>query len=140
MKLLKSKKIFFLISTILIMLPSNALFAKDFSLLVKGGYAGSTFVGGDAISSLATLNSFKVGLGFEIGVSDLIAIQPELTYVENGASTSSGDNRLDIVYSYLKIPVWLKFPFGGFYIGPGLYLGLNIGSELRAIVGGRQCY
>jgi len=110
---------------------------------------GQNFIGAKAGVNLGTLNgddniltsSAKANLGlnfgavFEIGLSDLISIQPELLFIQKGYRTDDSQEFLGITTSfkselnlnYFELPVLLKLKFGQpeksnffFTVGPSL--------------------
>ena len=123
----QSKMIFVLMFIVL-----TPLFAiRDFNLSIKGGYVSASVNGSDATVqsgvTLSPLDSFKVGIGFEIGFLKFIALQPEFTFLQKGYNLRGIANQT-LTINYIEVPVWLKFRLGGFYVGPGVYFALNIGA------------
>ena len=140
LKIMKLKIILFLT-----LMNFSLLAISDFNLSLKSGYVLANGVGNAAEAegaNIAPLHSFKVGFAFEIGFSELIAIQPEIHFVQAGYNVTINTTISNIDYefnterkiNYIKIPIWLKFRLaqsriGNFYVGPGISLAFNTGVE-----------
>ena len=86
---------------------------------------------------------YQLGLIVPLKVSDRVAIQPELLWVQKGGKSTYGfsnSNKLVVsqTYNYVEVPVSLKLSFGqtlgngiGAYVLVGPYLGLATGGKTK---------
>jgi hypothetical protein len=90
-------------------------------------------IGGDNTDGLDSRTGFLIGGYATIGLGGPIAVQPELQYIQKGASASFGNTDITRKLDYIEIPVLVKYqiPAGGFspnvFAGPAL--GFNVTAE-----------
>lgn len=82
-------------------------------------------------------SEFIIGAFFSVNLIKLLAIQPEVYYIKRGVDFTEGDEFTSQKFSYLEIPVLLKFKIltkgkimPGIFIGP--YLAFN--TKATAVV------
>jgi len=115
--------------SIMLLLLSYGIRAQDISVGVKGGVNFST-LGGDA-------EDVRYNTGIHIGgyafsrVSGNITIQSELYFSQQGAK-SDIDINLRTAYSYLNLPILLKFYLRpGFQIHTGPQIGFLLSGKIK---------
>lgn len=85
---------------------------------------------------------FQGGLTFDLGISDLFTIQPEVLYIQKGGKstfTANDNNKLEsrYYYNYVEVPVLAKLKFygddggSGFYFLAGPYVALALGGKVK---------
>lgn len=87
---------------------------------------------------------FQAGLSFDLGLSDVFTIQPELLFIQKGGKSTYVINENNKVvsrlyYNYVEVPVLAKLKFykedgGGFYLLGGPFVGLAIGGKSKTTV------
>ena len=89
---------------------------------------------------------FQGGLTYDLGVSDMFSIQPELLFIQKGVKSTyilDDANKLEsrYYYNYIEVPVLAKIKFyaadkasTGFYFIAGPYLGLAMGGKVATTV------
>lgn len=83
---------------------------------------------------------FQGGLTFDLGVSDLLSIQPEILFIQKGGKATYKLNDANkresrYYYNYVDVPVLAKLKFysedgPGFYFVAGPYVGLALGGKI----------
>ncbi len=85
---------------------------------------------------------FQGGLTYDLGVSEMFSIQPELLFIQKGGKSTyklDDANKIEnrYYYNYLEVPVLAKLKFygeddasTGFYFIAGPYLGLAMGGKI----------
>lgn len=124
---------------------NNGVFAQS-SIGLRGGYSISALkdypleLGNMEVEEGLTYGNFNAIL-FEIGISPLFAIQPEINYLAKGGvirSKDSDDFKFTLKINYLEAPLLAKFRLGsgllkGYIIaGPSVGYALDGKSELTA--------
>jgi hypothetical protein len=106
---------------------------------VKGGVNFATIGGADAAPILKTRTGFAAGVYLEASLPFLLTVQPEALYTTKGFtlsssySTNPGQNVTSTnTYSYLEIPVLLKYSLPVPVVKPSLYVGPEMGFLLSA--------
>lgn len=94
---------------------------------------------------------FQAGVAFDLGLSDMFTIQPEILFIQKGGKLSSEvneNNRFEtrLYYNYLEVPVLAKLKFNsdpdgeglGAYLigGPFVGFALNGRSEGELVIAG----
>ncbi len=84
---------------------------------------------------------FQAGVSFDLGLSKVFTIQPELLYIQKGGKSTyvfNEDNKIvsRLYYNYVEVPVLAKLKFykedgGGFYILGGPFVGLAISGKTK---------
>lgn len=84
---------------------------------------------------------FQAGLSFDLGLSDMFTIQPEVLFIQKGGKSTykiNDDNKIvsRLYYNYVEVPVLAKLKFykesgGGFYLLGGPFIGLAIGGKTK---------
>lgn len=127
------------------------LFAAATVLLLNNGVLAQTAIGLRGGFSISTLKNYPVASGnleleegltygnfnailFEIGISPLFAIQPEINYLEKGGVIKSADGddfKLSIKVNYLEAPVLAKFRLGSGPLKGYITAGPSVGYALN---------
>lgn len=87
---------------------------------------------------------FQAGISFDLGLSKMFTIQPELLFIQKGGKSTykiNADNQVvsRLYYNYVEVPVLAKLKFynedgGGFYLLGGPFVGLAIGGKSKTTV------
>lgn len=130
-----TKVLFAVAATVLLL--NNSVFAQN-SIGLRGGYSISTVKNYPLV-----LENFEVEEGltygnfnailFEIGISPLFAIQPEINYLEKGGvirSTSSNDFKFTLRFNYLEAPLLAKFRLGSGRLKGYVITGPSVGYAI----------
>ena len=85
--------------------------------------------------TLNTRSEFTVGAFVSIDLFKFLAVQPEINYLTKGVDTTEGDEFGEWEFTYLEIPVLMKFkiPVKG-KIQPAVFLGPYLAFNTRAWV------
>lgn len=84
---------------------------------------------------------FQGGLTFDLGISDLFTIQPEVLFIQKGGKSTyklDDNNKTEnrYYYNYVEVPVLAKVKFygdgggSGFYFLGGPYVGMALGGKV----------
>ncbi len=106
-----------------------------------------------SISESATLEEYEslknnsvaglqAGLSFDLGLSDVFTIQPEVLFIQKGGKstyTINDNNKIvnRLYYNYVEVPVLAKLKFygedkgSGFYLLGGPFIGLALGGKSK---------
>jgi len=146
---MKSKKIIVLLTVLLLMGGSTTAFGLDLTVGGKGIVGHNFFSGKDYKDDLDDLNAkteFRFGYSFGafvvIGITPMIAIQPELMFSQFGGKFGAsaedffdtpglpGDVSGVFYNSYLEVPVLAKLRFNRFsvFVGPDFLIKLGDGK------------
>ncbi|MDO8366831.1 MAG: porin family protein [Saprospiraceae bacterium] len=111
--------------------------------------AGVNFASISESASLETYESlknnsvtgFQAGISFDLGLSEMFTIQPELLYIQKGGKSTYSINAENkfvsrLYYNYVEVPVLAKLKFykedgGGFYLLGGPFIGLAISGKSK---------
>lgn len=84
---------------------------------------------------------FQAGLAFDLGLSDVFTIQPELLFIQKGGKAVyaiNNDNKIvnRLYYNYVEIPVLAKLKFygesgSGLYVIGGPFIGLAVSGKVK---------
>lgn len=87
---------------------------------------------------------FQAGLSFDLGLSQVFTIQPEVLFIQKGGKSTYVINENNKVvsrlyYNYVEVPVLAKLKFykedgGGFYLLGGPFIGLALGGKSKTTV------
>jgi hypothetical protein len=111
--------------TAMVFFTVNVLMAQHAEFGIKGGVNFANLNANDN-ENLSNRTSFHIGGLAHLHLSKQFAIQPELLYSGQGASSSDGDLKL----SYINIPVLAQYMFGeGFRLETGPQFGLLVGAK-----------
>lgn len=87
---------------------------------------------------------FQAGLSFDLGLSKVFTIQPEVLFIQKGGKSTYVINENNKVvsrlyYNYVEVPVLAKLKFykedgGGFYLLGGPFVGLALGGKTKTTV------
>jgi hypothetical protein len=103
---------------------------------IKGGIKFATVGGADAAPIVKSRTGFAAGAYMEASFPFLLTVQPEMLYTTKGftlSSTSIGQTVTSTnTYSYIEIPVLVKFSLPVPVVKPKLYIGPEIGFLLSA--------
>lgn len=131
------KKIFAVVALALTTLTMSA--QEDSKITVKAGVGLSSVVGSDTEAD-KSIFSYKVGVSYDLGISENFSIIPGLEYVNKGFKEDGIDGNINM--SYLQIPIFAayKFPISdnmklAIKAGPYVSYGL-FGSDLEFYGGG----
>ncbi|RMG79632.1 MAG: PorT family protein [Bacteroidetes bacterium] len=108
---------------------SGYLHAQDMGLGIRGGLnlANQTFESSGLSVSPDSKVGLVVGILADLPVTDALSIQPELDFIQKGASLSTEFFGTQIESSqtinYLELPVMAKYKFGTETIGIGILAG-----------------
>lgn len=85
---------------------------------------------------------FQAGIAFDLGLSKVFTLQPELLYIQKGGKASyviDENNKLvnRLYYNYVEVPVLAKLKFydsegSGLYIVGGPFIGLALSGKLKS--------
>jgi len=88
-----------------------------------------------------SVTGFQAGLAFDLGLSSIFTIQPELLYIQKGGKSIYGiseDNQIvsRLYYNYVEVPVLAKLKFfsesgSGVYVLAGPFVGLAISGKVK---------
>ncbi len=135
----------FCIAALLIFASALAFGQLGISKGIKGGLNFATVGGSDAPPSLSTMNGFAAGVYLELSLPGPLSIQPEVLYSIKGFKLDLGAlGSSTNTYSYVDIPVLLKFslpvpvvkPF--IFVGPSLSLLLSAKEKDESPIAGRS--
>jgi hypothetical protein len=114
--------------------PASSQVSLGFQAGLSMAKFGGKDLGGDA--------SYRMGFGggalLKVPLSDVLSVQPELSFMQKGAEEETSDYDANIKLNYLEIPVLLRFdvPTDGtidpfFMLGPSMAIkvGCKIGGE-----------
>ncbi len=83
----------------------------------------------------------QAGVSFDLGLSSMFTIQPELLFIQKGGKSTyvfNADNKIvsRLYYNYVEVPVLAKLKFykedgGGFYLLGGPFVGLAISGKTK---------
>lgn len=103
---------------------------------IKGGINVATIGGADAASMLKSRTGFAAGAYLEASFPFLVTVQPEMLYTTKGFTFSSASFGQTVTstntYSYIEIPVLVKFYLPVPVVKPSLYVGPEMGFLLSA--------
>lgn len=80
----------------------------------------------------AMLPTFHIGPVMNIGVSNNFSVQPQLLLQGKGVAQAHGGHKDKFSFLSLDLPVNLLYRSGGFFIGGGPNLGINLSGKLTA--------
>lgn len=102
---------------------------RNVSLGLKGGVTYSNFVGADA-GAYKDLFGLHAGIFANIGLSKMVAFQPELLYSQKGAKsqTQFGDDVTRRLY-YLDVPLAFHINADGLFFEAGPQLGVLLAAQ-----------
>jgi hypothetical protein len=103
-----------------------------------GGLSLATIGGSDAeVMDAGYRNGFGLGAFLKVAINDRLSFQPELLYLQKGASATEEDVDITFAVDFVEIPVLLRIdvPTDGsiapyFLIGPAI--GFRVGCEISA--------
>lgn len=131
------KKIFAVVALALMTLTVSA--QEDSKITVKAGVGMTSVVGSDTEEDKSIV-SYKVGVSYDLGVSENFSIIPGLEYVNKGFKEDGIDGNINM--SYLQIPIFAayKLPLSDnmkLAIKAGPYVSYGIfGSDIEFYGGG----
>lgn len=94
---------------------------------------------------------FTFAVGYNIAISDLLSIQPELSFVQKGVKGKSTETQGsvtetledDLTINYLELPVLARLAFAPgskFYLNAGPSIGLGVGGKYKYTETYRRTY
>ncbi len=119
---------------------SQKQFESDFKvgILFGGGLSTMTFSKKNANVSERSGNHLGIaaGIGTEIGFSPLLALRPELLYIQKGAEYEAQDGyKLSVAYDVLELPILLAIRTKGdpfrlnFFFGPSVSMAVKRSAQ-----------
>lgn len=88
-----------------------------------------------------TVTGFQAGVAFDLGLSKVFTIQPELLFIQKGGKATyriNEDNQIvsRLYYNYVEVPVLAKLKFygesgSGFYVLGGPFVGLAVSGKSK---------
>lgn len=112
------------------------------SLGLKAGVSLTNFVGADTGGSYslgfgggragtATIYGFHAGVFANIGLTKLVAFQPELLYSQKGAKVDGSSGALTWRLHYLDVPLTFHVNTNGFFLEAGPQIGFLVASQFK---------
>ncbi len=121
-------KNFFL--TIVVALMAPGIFAQNIHFGAKAGVNFASLNIEGALGDIDGRTSFHVGGLANIGISEKIAIQPEVLYSSQGANSDVNGLESTIKLDYINVPILIDFKIAkGFSLQGGPQIGFNINAE-----------
>ena len=74
---------------------------------------------------------FAAGVGYEMPLSQNIALVPTVLFTTGGATFSAGKDKIKYIANALAVPVLVKISFDGPYVVVGPYLGLVMSPKVK---------
>ena len=108
-----------------------AITCIGFSSMSQGIKAGVNFANfaGDDASDEKTLVAFYAGVMYNIMISDMFSIEPQLMYSGQGAKD---DNDLKLLLSYILLnPLFRYNTQSGFFVGTGPQIGFLLSAKVK---------
>ena len=104
---------------------------------LKTGLNSSSMAGAGAEPGLTSQNGGAAGVFVTLGLTDHVAVQPEILYTQKGAELEAGTNPFEYRFSYVEVPLLWKLTFAGrdaafrphLYAGP--FAGVKVGAQLE---------
>lgn len=113
--------------------------AKEGNFIIKGGFniANISVTPNGRVDDANALNSFHIGIGYDIPLAEYFSFQPGLLYTGKGAKTSVGQTGSNFYYTAKSNPMYLELPLNfvgkipltqtsSFYLGGGPYGAMGI--------------
>lgn len=123
------KKLF--LFAVLFIFTLTTTHAQDISFGIKAGVNFSS-VTGDNVDELDGRTSLHAGGVVNIGISELFAVQPEVLFSAQGATTSEEGIDATVKLDYINIPIMADFTVAeGFSLQGGPQIGFNMTSEVE---------
>ena len=100
------------------------------SLGLKAGASLTDFVGADAKNIFNNRFGFHAGIFANIGLTRLVAFQPEVLYSQKGAKT----NAVDVNYRlhYIDVPLAFHINTDGFFFEAGPQVGFLVAAKYQS--------
>ncbi|TPG62267.1 porin family protein [Hymenobacter nivis] len=99
------------------------------SLGLKAGASLTNFVGADAKNAYTNRFGFNAGIFANIGLTRLIAFQPEVLYSQKGAKTNAVDNKYRL--HYVDVPLAFHVNTDGFFFEAGPQVGFLVAAKYQ---------
>ena len=123
------KKLF--LFAVLFIFTLTTTHAQDISFGIKAGVNFSS-VTGDNVDELDGRTSLHAGGVVNIGISEIFAVQPEVLFSAQGATTSEEGIDATVKLDYINIPIMADFTVAeGFSLQGGPQIGFNMTSEVE---------
>jgi hypothetical protein len=108
---------------------------SDVSLGLKAGASLSNFTGADA-KDYKNLFGFHAGVFANIGITSMVAFQPELLYTQKGAKRplvgiSGPEGDLTLRAHYVDVPLVFHVNANGLFFEAGPQVGLLVGAQSK---------
>jgi hypothetical protein len=109
---------------------AGAARAQNISLGIKAGPSYASFVGKDA-GERDGLFGFHAGVFANIGLSNMVAFQPELLYSQKGAKLANATD-FRTRFSYLDVPLAFHVNADGLFFEAGPQVGFLLAAKSEA--------
>jgi len=125
------KKLFNLFLVILAMaFTTSAMAQLSIGPRVAVNFSTVAFDEEDGVD-INNLLGFAFGAAAEIGISDMFAVQPEVSFSQHGFSSEedfgTGTVDFDVIFNYVQIPVLAKLKFGSDAVVINVLAGPHVG-------------
>ena len=128
------KRIF--LSIAMVTLLAAGAYAQGISGGLKAGLNLANAIGQDAKDADMKMRlAYHFGGFVNIGLSEVLSVQPELLY--NSVGTKM-DEELNLHLNYLSVPVNLQYSFGNFNLHAGPQFGFLMSAKMKADVDGES--
>jgi hypothetical protein len=107
--------------------------AQGFGIL--GGVTFADITGDDASDNLDRRNGFLVGAFAQIPLGSIVAVQPEVQYVQKGAQGEAFGGDFEQKLTYIDVPIFLSFGLPtsfGFHVMAGPNFSFEVGCKFEA--------
>ncbi|GAA4033778.1 porin family protein [Hymenobacter glaciei] len=112
-------------------LSSAARAQSDVSLGLKAGASYASFVGAQS-GNVTGLFGFQAGAFANIGLSRMVAIQPEVLYSQKGAKAKDVVGDYSTRLQYIDVPLALHVNADGLFFEAGPQVGFLLAADNRA--------
>ncbi len=130
------------IALVLFLFPSES----HAQLAIKAGVNFASISESATLESYESLDKnsvagFQAGLSYDLGLSNIFTIQPELLFIQKGGKSTyviNENNKIvsRLYYNYIEVPVLAKLKFykesgSGFYLVGGPFAGLAVSGKSK---------
>jgi len=122
-----------------ILLSSLSYAQNDIKFGINGGATFSSIRGNEAADESKSSLDFLIGVTVDYPINEKLSIKTNLNYERksvNVESFSVENVNIRSTYSYITLPVLLKYNFDSFYINGGPFVGFLINANSKSDDGG----
>ncbi len=120
-----------LIFVFILIISFTKCYSQEFRFGIKGGFNFSTLNGSDA-SNLDSRFNYHAGVSFRIGLTDILALQPEIIYSSQGFTNNVEGLDIDGQLDYINVPILLDYTIAeNFSLQAGPQIGINTVDEAK---------